>query len=103
MKDLYEIIRAAAVVVSFCISLYTLYKVILEIQQPRKALEEKVTRLDKWHREDHDRIKKTEKMNVLIVESLSLLLEHEITGNGKEQYVNINDKINRFLREGYYD
>ena len=103
MNDLIEFIKAAAIVVSFLISLYTLYTVILNIQQPKKDLEEKVNRLDKWHREDHDRIKKTEKMNVLIVESLSLLLEHEITGNGKEHYIKINDKINKFLREGYYD
>lgn len=98
-----ETVKNLGAIVSLILSLWAVYKVLIEIQEPRKALEEKVTRLDKWHREDHDRIEKMEKMNVLIVESLSLLLEHEITGNGKEHYVKINDKINRFLREGYYD
>lgn len=90
-----------ATVLSIFLSLWAAYKVLIELQEPRKALEQKVAILEKWHREDHDRIKKTAKLDVLIIESLSSLIEHQITGNGDAQLKEVQHKIDKFLREGY--
>jgi hypothetical protein len=79
------------------LSLWAVYKVLIEIQEPRKALEKKVETLDKWHREDHDRMKEMEEQQKLMLKSLYLLIEHEITGNGITDFKEIKSEIERVI------
>lgn len=103
MENLTFNFRDIAFLAALICSLWAVYKVVIEIQEPRKALEKRVDALDAWHKEDHERIKKTEKMDKLILEGFLTLLEHELTGNGDEDIKKIQHKINDFLKEGYYD
>lgn len=92
-----EIIKNIGAILSFVLSLWAVYKVLIEIQEPRKALEKKVETLDKWHREDHDRMKKMEEQQKLMLKSLYLLIEHEITGNGITDFKEIKSEIERVI------
>ena len=92
-----EIIKNIGAILSLVLSLWAVYKVLIEIQEPRKALEKKVETLDKWHREDHDRIKEMEEQQRLMLKSLYLLIEHEITGNGIVDLSEIKTEIERAI------
>lgn len=92
-----EIIKNIGAILSFVLSLWAVYKVLIEIQEPRKALEKKVETLDKWHREDHDRIREMEEQQRLMLKSLYLLIEHEITGNGIIDFKEIKAEIERVI------
>lgn len=92
-----EIIKNIGAILSLVLSLWAVYKVLIEIQEPRKALEKKVETLDKWHREDHDRMKEMEEQQKLMLKSLYLLIEHEITGNGITDFKEIKSEIERVI------
>lgn len=92
-----ETVKSIGAVVSLILSLWAVYKVLIEIQEPRKALEKQVETLDKWHREDHERIKDMEEQQKLMLKSLYLLIEHEITGNGITDFKNIKNEIERII------
>ena len=92
-----ETVKSIGAILSLVLSLWAVYKVLIEIQEPRKALEKKVETLDKWHREDHDRIKEMEEQQRLMLKSLYLLIEHEITGNGIVDFKEIKSEIERAI------
>lgn len=92
-----DTVKNIGAILSFALSLWAVYKVLIEIQEPRKALEKKVETLDKWHREDHDRIREMEEQQRLMLKSLYLLIEHEITGNGIIDFKEIKAEIERVI------
>lgn len=92
-----ETVKSIGAILSLVLSLWAVYKVLIEIQEPRKALEKKVETLDKWHREDHERIKEMEEQQRLMLKSLYLLIEHEITGNGIVDFKEIKSEIERAI------
>lgn len=92
-----ETVKNLGAILSIILSLWAVYKVVLEIQEPRKALEKQVETLDKWHREDHERIKDMEEQQKLMLKSLYLLIEHEITGNGITDFKTIKSDIERII------
>lgn len=78
-------------------SIWAVYKIIKELSEPRKALEKQVDTLELWHREDHQRIKMMEEQQKLILKSLYLLIEHEVTGNGITDFKSIKTDIERII------
>lgn len=92
-----EFIKDAGAIFSLVLSIWAVYKVIIEIQEPRKALEKQVETLEGWHKEDHERIKVMEEQNRLMLKSLYLLIEHEITGNGITDFKSIKTDIERII------
>lgn len=78
-------------------SIWAVYKIIKEIAEPRKALEIQVNTLEKWHKEDHQRIKTVEEQEKLILKSLYMLIEHELTGNGMTDFKSIKADIERII------
>lgn len=78
-------------------SIWAVYKIIKEVSEPRKALEKQVDTLELWHREDHQRIKMMEEQQKLILKSLYLLIEHEVTGNGITDFKSIKTDIERII------
>lgn len=81
-----DTVKNLGAILSLCLSVWAVYKVIIEIQEPRKALEEKVKVLEKWHREDHERIKDIEGQVNDIFKCVYQLVRHEATGNGTEDF-----------------
>ena len=78
-------------------SIWAVYKIIKEVSEPRKALEKQVDTLELWHREDHQRIKVMEEQQKIILKSLYLLIEHEVTGNGITDFKSIKTDIERII------
>lgn len=78
-------------------SIWAVYKIIKEVAEPRKALEIQVNTLEKWHKEDHQRIKTVEEQEKLILKSLYMLIEHELTGNGMTDFKSIKADIERII------
>ena len=78
-------------------AIWAVYKIIKEISEPRKALEKQVDTLELWHKEDHHRIKEMEEQQKLILKSLYLLIEHEVTGNGITDFKSIKTDIERII------
>lgn len=78
-------------------SIWAVYKIIKEIAEPRKALEIQVQTLEKWHKEDHKRVKDIEEQEKLILKSLYLLIEHQMTGNGITDFKSIKSDIERII------
>ena len=92
-----EFVKDLGTILAVILSLWSFYKVIIEIQEPRKALEKQVETLEAWHKDDHERIKEMETQQKLILKSLYLLIEHEITGNGVTDFKSIKTEIERTI------
>lgn len=78
-------------------AIWAVYKIVVEVSEPRKALEKKVDTLETWHKEDHGRIKEMEEQQKLILKCLYLLVEHEMTGNGITDFKSIKSDIERII------
>lgn len=78
-------------------AIWGVYKITVEISEPRKALEKKVDTLETWHKEDHERIKKMEEGQKVTLRTLYVLTEHEITGNGTSDFKALKNDIERII------
>lgn len=78
-------------------SIWAVYKIIMEISEPRKELEAKVDALERWHKEDHQRLKDNSELQTYIFKCVYQLIRHEATGNGTEDFVellkDLDDKV----------
>lgn len=92
-------VRDITILLGLIASIWAVYKIIKEVQEPRKALEVQVNTLEKWHKEDHERIKEIEDIQTLILRSLLSLIEHEINGNGIDTFKSLQREITAFLIE----
>lgn len=90
-------IHDITILLGLIVSIWAVYKIIKEVSEPRKALEKQVETLEKWHREDHKRIKDIEETQALILRSLLSLIEHEVTGNGVETFKALQREITDYL------
>ena len=97
MENLTFTIRDLEVLLGLIASIWAMYKILKEVLQPRKALEEKVAVLDRWHKEDHEKLKEIEEQQQLILKTLYFLVEHEITGNGITDFKDIKSEIERTI------
>ena len=90
-------LRDLAFLLGLIASLWAVVKIMTEIKKPHEELEEKVKVLERWHKEDHERLKEVERTEQLILESLLSLIEHEITGNGVEKFKELQHTITNYL------
>lgn len=78
-------------------TIWAVYKITIEVAEPRKALEQKVDTLERWHKEDHQRIKENSELQTYIFKCVYQLIRHEATGNGIEDFVellkDLDDKV----------
>ena len=95
MDNLTFNIHDIMVLLGLIAAIWSVYKIVKELEEPRKALEKQVDTLELWHKEDHERIKAMECQQKLILKSLYLLIEHEITGNGITDFKSIKSDIER--------
>lgn len=78
-------------------ALWGLYKAFKEIVKPSKDLRKKVDKHDELLREENDKLKEVEASNKMILQSMFVIVNHEITGNGIEQMKKTRSELEKFL------
>lgn len=82
---------------SFVAGLWTLWKIVKEIRKPNDNLKAKVEKHDKFLDNDNKRLKEIENSDQMILRSLLVIINHEITGNGITTMKEIRDELQEFL------
>lgn len=81
-------------------SLWGAIKIFKEIRQPSDELKKKVEDHDKWLKHDLDRFTRIEDCQDLLLECMYGIIDHQLTGNGVDEFKELKDKINRYLLKG---
>lgn len=97
MEHMTLTLKDLAFLLGLICSIWAVYKITIEVAEPRKALEKKVDTLERWHKEDHQRIKENSELQTYIFKCVYQLIRHEATGNGTEDFVellkDLDDKV----------
>ena len=86
----------SAQIIGFCAlitALWGIWKIIKEIKKPEDDLKETVDRHEKLLDNDNNRLKEVEDSNKMILQSLLVIINHEITGNGIEKMKKARDDL----------
>lgn len=89
-------------ILGFCLfisSLWGLWKIIKELKKPGENLRDTVDTHDRLLKNDNERLKEVETSNDLILKSLLVIINHDITNNGIDKMKEIRDKIQTYLIE----
>ena len=87
-------------ILGFCAlvtSLFGVWKIIKEIKKPNANLKETVTKHDMLLKTDNKRLKDIEDSNKMILQSLLVIINHDITGNGIEKMKAAREELQEFL------
>ena len=84
-------------VLAFVGSIYTIYKFYKEWKKPKEDLKEMVEEHEEKLASDDKRLKEIEKADKLILQSLLVIINHDITGNGINQLKETRDELNEYL------
>lgn len=82
---------------TFVASLWGLWKIINEIKKPSDDLKKKVEKHDTLLGNDDERLKEVEESNKMILQSLLVIINHDITGNGIQQLKETRDSLQEYL------
>lgn len=82
---------------AFITALFGVYKIIKELRKPSDDLKAKVENHDRLLDSDNKRLKEVEESNRLILQSLLVIVNHEISGNGIEGMKKTRDELQEYL------
>lgn len=77
--------------------LWGLWKIVKEVRKPNDDLKMEVSKHAELLDNDNRRLKEVEHSNQMILRSLLVIINHEITGNGIENMKKTRDEIQEFL------
>lgn len=78
-------------------AIWGVVKIIKEIKNPNDAKTKMLLEHDKKLKEDDERLKEIETTDKLILQSLLVIITHDISGNGIDQLKNTRDEIQKYL------
>ena len=78
-------------------SIWGVYKIIKEIKKPSDGLKLKVEPHERLLDNDNRRLNEIEQSNKLILQSLLVIVNHEISGNGIEAMKKQRDELQDYL------
>ena len=84
-------------VCGFIGAIWGVVKIIKEIKKPNDDKTKMLLEHEKKLKEDDERLKEIEPTDKLILQSLLVIINHDITGNGIEQLKNTRDDIQEYL------
>lgn len=84
---------------SFIAGLWGLWKIVKEARKPNDDLKAKVEKHDRLLDKDNKRLEAVEASNRMILQSLLVIINHEITGNGVEKMKTVRDSLEEYLIE----
>ncbi len=82
---------------SFIAGLWGLWKIVKEARKPNDDLKAKVEKHDQLLDKDNKRLEAVEASNRMILQSLLVIINHEITGNGVEKMKTVRDSLEEYL------
>lgn len=82
---------------SFVAGLWGLWKIVKEARKPNDDLKAKVEKHDRLLDKDNKRLEEIESSNQMILKSLLVIINHEITGNGVEKMKTVRDSLEEYL------
>lgn len=82
---------------SFIAGLWGLWKIVKEAKKPNDDLKAKVEKHDRLLDKDNKRLEAVEASNRMILQSLLVIINHEITGNGVEKMKTVRDSLEEYL------
>ena len=82
---------------AFITAVFGVYKIIKELRKPSDALKQKVDDHTRMLASDNRRLKEVEESNRLILQSLLVIVNHEISGNGIEGMKKTRDELQEYL------
>ena len=78
-------------------ALWGVWKIIKEVKKPNANLKETVAKHDMLLDNDNKRLKAIEDSNKMILQSLLVIINHDITGNGVEKMKEAREEFQEFL------
>ena len=84
-------------VCSFIGAIWGVWKIGKEIRKPSDDLKAKVEQHDKLLDKDNKRLRDIEESNRMILQSLLVIINHDITGNGIEKMKTTRDELQEYL------
>ena len=87
-------------ILGFCAlvtALWGIWKIIKELKKPNANLKESVAKHDILLDQDNRRLKAIEDSNKMILQSLLVIINHDITGNGIEKMKEAREELQEFL------
>ena len=82
---------------SFVAGLWGLWKIVKEARKPNDDLKAKVEKHDRLLDKDNKRLEAVEASNRMILQSLLVIINQEITGNGVEKMKTVRDSLEEYL------
>ena len=82
---------------AFITALWGVWKIIKELKKPNANLKESVAKHDILLDQDNRRLRAIEDSNKMILQSLLVIINHEITGNGIEKMKEAREELQEFL------
>ena len=82
---------------SFIGGLWALWKSVKEAKKPNDDLKKKVEHHDHLLDTDNRRLNKFDESNQMILKSMLVMINHEITGNGIEKMRETRDELQDYL------
>ena len=81
----------------FIVSVWGVIKIYKEWQKPKNDLIEQVESHEEQLKKADERLKEIELTDKLILQSLLVIINHDITGNGIDQLKNVRNDLQEFL------
>ena len=99
-EELMDFTITAAQIMGFCslvAALWGIWLIVKEIKKPGSDLKRKVEEHDRLLNSDDNRLKDIEESNRMMLQSLLVIINHNITGNGIEKMKETRDQLQEFL------
>lgn len=84
---------------AFITAIWGVYKIVKELKKPNDDLKSEVARHSQLLDTDNKRLNDIEESNRMVLQSLLVIINHEITGNGIEKMKDARDKLQEYLIE----
>ena len=82
---------------SFIGAIWGVWKIAKEIRKPSDDLKAKVEKHDALLDKDNKRLQEIENSNQMILKSLLVIINHDVTGNGIEKMKTTRDELQEYL------
>lgn len=95
-----EFTLTSAQIVGFCsfvAALWGVWKIIKELKKPNDELKQMVADHEKLLSADDERLRAIEESNKMILQSLLVIINHNITGNGVEKMKEARSDLEEYL------